>query len=145
MSSGPTAVALIRQFGIALPITGILVTLVPATISLFIAWKVMKLEAPLALGAVAGQQCSTPAITAVQSAAGNTTPLMSYTVIYALSNVVLPLLGPIVVAMAHALRLPGLVSRKDAGRRYVVAFLDMRVVASRYHQAGLVEVHHRAA
>ncbi|HCT75108.1 MAG TPA: aspartate-alanine antiporter [Micromonosporaceae bacterium] len=104
LGSGPTAVKLIRDFGIALPITGILITLVPACISLFVAWKVMRLEAPLALGAVAGQQCSTPAITAVQTAAGNTTPLMSYTVVYALSNVVLPLLGPIVVAMAHSLR-----------------------------------------
>lgn len=104
LSSGPTAVALIKQFGIALPITGILMTLIPATISLFVAWKLMKLEAPLALGAICGQQCSTPAITAVQTQAGNTTPLMSYTVIYALSNVVLPLLGPVVVAMAHALQ-----------------------------------------
>jgi aspartate-alanine antiporter len=104
LSSGPTAVTLIEQFGIALPITGILITLIPATISLFVAWKLMKLEAPLTLGAIAGQQCSTPAITAVQTEAGNTTPLMSYTVIYALSNVVLPLLGPVVVAMANSLQ-----------------------------------------
>jgi putative transport protein len=76
---------------------------IPASISLFVAWKIMKLPAPLALGAVAGQQCSTPAATAVQQAAGNTTPLMSYTIVYALSNVVLPLLGPIVVAMTGAL------------------------------------------
>src|SRR5581483_10227455 len=103
LSSGPTAVKLIRQFGFGLPVTGILITLVPACVSLFVAWKLMKLEAPLALGAVAGQQCSTPAITSVQAAAGNTTPLMSYTIIYALSNVVLPLLGPIVVAMTNAL------------------------------------------
>jgi putative transport protein len=82
----------------------ILVTLIPACISLFVAWKLMKLEAALALGAIVGQQCSTPAITSVKSLAGNTTPLMSYTVIYAISNVVLPLLGPIVVAMTHALQ-----------------------------------------
>ncbi|GHJ43104.1 hypothetical protein Cs7R123_04460 [Catellatospora sp. TT07R-123] len=37
-------------------------------------------------------RCSTPAATAVQQAAGNATPLMSYTIVYALSNVVLPLL-----------------------------------------------------
>ncbi|MEV0587049.1 aspartate-alanine antiporter [Nonomuraea sp. NPDC050310] len=103
LSSGPAAVALIQKFGFALPVTGVLITLIPATISLLVAFKVMKLPAPLALGAVAGQQCSTPAITAVQSQAGNTTPLMSYTIVYALSNVVLPLLGPIVVAMANAI------------------------------------------
>ncbi|WP_027346077.1 aspartate-alanine antiporter [Hamadaea tsunoensis] len=103
LSSGPEAVDLIKKYGISLPIAGILVTLIPATISLFVAWKLMKLPAPLTLGAVAGQQCSTPAATAVQQAAGNATPLMSYTIVYALSNVVLPLLGPIVVAMTGAL------------------------------------------
>jgi putative transport protein len=103
LSSGPQAVSLIQKYGVSLPIFGILMTLLPACISLFVGWKVMKLPAPLTLGAVAGQQCSTPAITAIQSAAGNATPLMSYTIVYALSNVVLPLLGPVVVAMAKAL------------------------------------------
>lgn len=102
LGSGPQAVELVEQYGLALPVAGILVTLVPASISLFVAWRLMRLPAPLALGSIAGQQCSTPAITAVQQAAGNTTPLMSYTIVYALSNVVLPLLGPIVVAMSGA-------------------------------------------
>ena len=103
LSSGPQAVDLIKQYGVSLAIAGLLITLIPASVSMFVAWKFMKLPAPLALGAVAGQQCSTPAITAVQTAAGNTTPLMSYTIVYALSNVVLPLLGPLVVAMTGAL------------------------------------------
>ncbi|MGH3679714.1 MAG: aspartate-alanine antiporter [Natronosporangium sp.] len=103
LGSGPEAVALVEQYGAALPIAGVLVTLIPASVSLFVAWRLMKLPAPLALGSIAGQQCSTPAITAVQQAAGNTTPLMAYTIVYALSNVVLPLLGPIVVAMSGAL------------------------------------------
>ncbi|MBB4913927.1 aspartate-alanine antiporter [Streptosporangium saharense] len=103
LSSGPQAVSLITKYGLALPLVGILVTLVPATISLVVGFKVLKLEPPLALGAVAGQQCSTPAITAIQQVAGNPTPLMSYTIVYALSNVALPLLGPIAVGMARSL------------------------------------------
>ncbi|HEY1176997.1 MAG TPA: aspartate-alanine antiporter [Phytomonospora sp.] len=103
LSSGPQAVELVEQFGFGLPIAGILMTLLPASVSLFVAWKLMKLPAPLALGAVTGQQCSTPGITAVQQAAGNATPLMAYTIVYALSNVALPLMGPVVVAMARAL------------------------------------------
>lgn len=103
LSSGPQAVTLIKQYGVSLAFAGLLMTLIPACVSMFVAWKVMKLPAPLALGSVAGQQCSTPAITAVQTAAGNTTPLMAYTIVYALSNVVLPLLGPVVVAMTGAL------------------------------------------
>ncbi|WP_218005663.1 aspartate-alanine antiporter [Actinomadura hibisca] len=103
LSSGPQAVELIGRYGFALPVAGILMTLVPASISLLVAWKVMKLPAPLALGSIAGQQCSTPAITAIQQAAGNSTPMMAYTIVYALSNVVLPLLGPVAVALARAL------------------------------------------
>lgn len=103
LTSGPQAVELVKKFGIGLPVTGVLMTLIPASISVFVAWKVMKLPAPLTLGAVTGQQCSTPGVTAVQQAAGNATPLMTYTVVYALSNIALPLMGPVVVAMAHAL------------------------------------------
>ncbi|WP_280229768.1 aspartate-alanine antiporter [Nocardia cyriacigeorgica] len=103
LTSGPQAVELVRKFGVGLPVAGVLMTAIPATISLLVAWKLMKLPAPLALGAITGQQCSTPGITAVQQVAGNATPLMSYTIVYALSNVVLPLLGPIVVAMATAM------------------------------------------
>lgn len=103
LSSGPQAVSLVKEFGIGLPIAGIAMTAIPACISLLVAWKVMHLPAPLALGAITGQQCSTPGVTAVQQAAGNATPLMAYTIVYAFSNVALPLLGPIVVAMAHAM------------------------------------------
>ncbi|MGW0249629.1 aspartate-alanine antiporter [Nocardia goodfellowii] len=103
LTSGPQAVELVRKFGWGLPIAGVLMTAVPACVSLLVAWKFMKLPAPLALGAITGQQCSTPGITAVQQVAGNATPLMSYTIVYALSNVALPLLGPIAVAMTEAL------------------------------------------
>jgi putative transport protein len=103
LSSGPTAVHLIQKYGASLPIAGILMTLIPACISLFVAFKLFKLPAPLGLGAVAGQQCSTPAITAIQQSAGNSTPLLSYTIVYALSNIALPILGPIVVAMVRSL------------------------------------------
>ncbi|MGV0745366.1 aspartate-alanine antiporter [Mycolicibacterium sp. XJ870] len=103
LSSGPQAVALVKEFGVGLPIAGVAMTAIPATVSLFVAWKVMRLPAPLTLGAITGQQCSTPGVTAVQQAAGNATPLMAYTIVYAFSNVALPLLGPVVVAMAHAM------------------------------------------
>ncbi|MED5810788.1 aspartate-alanine antiporter [Mycolicibacterium sp. 050232] len=103
LSSGPQAVALVKQFGIGLPIAGVAMTAIPACVSLLVAWKVMRLPAPLTLGAITGQQCSTPGVTAVQQAAGNATPLMAYTIVYAFSNVALPLLGPVVVAMAHAM------------------------------------------
>ena len=100
LASGPQALALVKKFGIALPLVGVAIALVPATISLFVGHKLLRLEAPVLLGAIAGQQCSTPALSAVQNAAGNATPLLGYTITYAISNVVLPLMGPLIVALA---------------------------------------------
>lgn len=103
LASGPQALTLIKQYGAALPVAGVLCTLVPAVTSFLIGWRLLRLEPPILLGCVAGQQCSTPAITAIQQAAGNSTPLIGYTVVYALSNVLLPLLGPVIVGLAGAL------------------------------------------
>lgn len=104
LSAGPSAVALIRQYGALLPVVAVLITIIPALLGLWVGWKVLGLPAPLVAGAIAGQQCSTPAATGVQRAAGNTTPLLSYTIVYAFSAVLLPLLGPLVVALSGVLR-----------------------------------------
>ncbi|CAG9176078.1 Aspartate/alanine antiporter [Cupriavidus laharis] len=103
LSAGPDAIKLIREYGLILPVAGILVSVVPAAISLFIGHRWLKLDTPILLGAVAGQHCSTPTIMALTSAAGNGTPVIGYTITYAISNVLLPLLGPVSVAMAGAL------------------------------------------
>jgi len=100
LSAGADALRLIREFGIALPLAGIVITLGPALASLFIGRWLLKLEVPMLLGAIAGQQCSTPAISALVGVTGNATPVIGYTITYALSNVLLPLLGPLVVGLA---------------------------------------------
>jgi aspartate-alanine antiporter len=100
LASGPQAIDLIRQYGVSLPLMGVLIAVIPASISLLVGHFMLKLEAPILLGAIAGQQCSTPALSAVQNAAGNSTPLLGYTITYAISNVVLPLMGPLIVALA---------------------------------------------
>jgi putative transport protein len=100
LASGPQAMGLVKQYGISLPLMGVAIAVLPAVCSLLVGHFLLKFEAPVLLGAIAGQQCSTPALSAIQSAAGNTTPLLGYTITYAISNVILPLMGPVVVAMA---------------------------------------------
>ncbi|MFC5608883.1 aspartate-alanine antiporter [Variovorax soli] len=100
LTSGPQAMGLVKQYGISLPLMGVAIAVLPAVCSLLVGHFLLKFEAPVLLGAIAGQQCSTPALSAIQSAAGNTTPLLGYTITYAISNVILPLMGPVVVAMA---------------------------------------------
>ncbi|ASL43430.1 Aspartate/alanine antiporter [Burkholderia sp. AD24] len=103
LSAGPDAIKLVREYGLALPVVGILMVLVPGLLSLWIGRAFLKLEAPMLLGAIAGQQCSTPAISALVGVTGNSTPVIGYTITYALSNVLLPLMGPIVVGLAGKL------------------------------------------
>ncbi|MGF6264750.1 putative transport protein [Paraburkholderia youngii] len=103
LSAGPDAIKLVREYGLALPLAGILMVLVPGLLSLWVGHALLKLEAPMLLGAIAGQQCSTPAISALVGVAGNSTPVIGYTITYALSNILLPLMGPVVVGLAGKL------------------------------------------
>ncbi|WP_233828375.1 aspartate-alanine antiporter [Paraburkholderia sp. ZP32-5] len=103
LSAGPDAIKLVREYGLALPVAGILMVLVPGLLSLWIGHALLKLEAPMLLGAIAGQQCSTPAISALVGVTGNSTPVIGYTITYALSNILLPLMGPVVVGLAGKL------------------------------------------
>ncbi len=103
LSAGPDALHLIEKYGLILPLAGVLISVIPAAVSLFIGHRWLRLDMPILLGAVAGQHCSTPTIMALTNAAGNGTPVIGYTITYAISNVLLPLLGPITVAMAGAL------------------------------------------
>ncbi|ETP61768.1 MULTISPECIES: aspartate-alanine antiporter-like transporter [Burkholderia] len=100
MSAGPDALHLVRSYGVALPIAGVLMVLVPGVLSLWIGTTVLKLEAPMQRGGIAGQQCSTPAISTLIGIAGNSAALIGYTITYAISNVLLPLAGPVMVALA---------------------------------------------
>jgi len=105
LSAGPDAVKLIAQYGIQLPVLGLLVSGIPAFISLMVGSRLMKIEAPILLGAIAGQHCSTPTITALVSQSQSSIPVIGYTVTYAISNVLLPLMGPVVVGVAMAMAL----------------------------------------
>ncbi|MDH7788698.1 putative transport protein [Ochrobactrum sp. 19YEA23] len=103
LSAGPDAIKLIMEYGLILPLLGLVVSFVPALVSLFVGAKLMKIDTPILLGAIAGQHCSTPTISALVSQAGNSTPVIGYTVTYAISNVLLPLMGPVIVGIASTL------------------------------------------
>ncbi|WP_313622445.1 aspartate-alanine antiporter [Achromobacter sp.] len=103
LSAGPDAVSLIREHGAVLPLIGLLVSLGPACLSLWVGHKLLKIEGPLLVGAIAGQHVSTPAISAILTASGSSVPLLGYTVTYAIANVLLPVLGPIIVSLAYHL------------------------------------------
>jgi aspartate-alanine antiporter len=102
LASAPSVLALLKTRGWELPISAILVSLVPTVASVYIGRYLLHIEPAILCGAIAGQQASTPAIKATEAAAGNSVPVIGYTVTYAIANVLLPLLGPIFVAVFAA-------------------------------------------
>ncbi|MEE4490248.1 aspartate-alanine antiporter [Streptomyces sp. BE230] len=102
LTAGPQAWPLLKEYGALLPFAGIAMVLIPATVSLIVGIKLLHIEKPLLIGAIAGQQCSTPAITSITQVAQSSVPLLGYTITYALSNFLLPLTGPILVGVLGA-------------------------------------------
>ncbi|AUG80946.1 aspartate:alanine antiporter [Kitasatospora sp. MMS16-BH015] len=99
MAAGPDAGPLLKQYPVLLPSAGILMVVVPAMLSLVVGRKLLKIEPPILIGAIAGQQCSTPAITAIGNVAQSSVPMLGYTITYTISNFLLPLTGPVLVGI----------------------------------------------
>jgi len=97
LAVGPQAWALLKEQGILLPILAIIVVLVPIVSSMYYARYVLKMNPVVICGALAGLLTCTAGLNAVVARAGSETPVLGYTVPYALANVFLTLLGPVIV------------------------------------------------
>jgi AspT/YidE/YbjL antiporter-like protein len=101
LSAGPKAVAAIQEQGFALLIAGALVTIVPLLVALCFGRFVLKLNPVVLLGALCGGQTVAAALSAVNEETGSMTPVLGFTVTYAISNVLLAVWGPVIVALTH--------------------------------------------
>ena len=99
LSAGPKAVAAIHEQGVALLLAGAVVTLVPMLVALFFGRFVLKLHPVILLGAVSGGQTVAASLSAVNEATESMTPVLGFTVTYAISNVLLAVWGPVIVAL----------------------------------------------
>jgi AspT/YidE/YbjL antiporter-like protein len=98
LAAGPQAVAAIQEQGVALLLAGAAVTLVPLVVALCFGRFVLKLNPVVLLGAVCGGQTVAAALNAVNEETDSTTPVLGFTVTYAISNVLLAVWGPVIVA-----------------------------------------------
>jgi AspT/YidE/YbjL antiporter-like protein len=98
LAAGPRAVAAIQEQGVALLLTGAAATLVPLVVGLLFGRFVLKLHPVILLGALCGGQTVAAALTAVNEEADSTAPVLGFTVTYAISNVLLAVWGPVIVA-----------------------------------------------
>jgi len=100
ITAGPQALVAIRQYGMTLFFLGVGVTLIPQIITFFFSYYILRIQNPIeALACVAGGRSANPAFAALLSKAGNATPVVSFTVTYAVANVFLTLWGPVIVGI----------------------------------------------
>lgn len=100
ISAGPQALVAIRQSGLTLLLLGVCVTLIPQVVTFFFSYFVLRIRNPIeALACVAGGRSANPAFAALLAKAGNATPVVAFTVTYAVANVFLTLWGPVIVGI----------------------------------------------
>ena len=100
ITAGPQALVAIQQHGITLFLLGVGVTLIPPILTFFFSFYVRRIRNPIeALACVAGGRSSNPAFAALLVKAGNSTPVVSFTITYAVANVFLTLWGPVIVGI----------------------------------------------
>lgn len=101
LSSGLEAVKTIRESGLTIFMVGVLVTVVPLLLTMVIGRYVIGYKnAAVLAGALSGSRSANPAFGEVLNKAGNSVPTVPFAITYALANVFLTLLGPLVVSLA---------------------------------------------
>ena len=99
ISCGPAFVAGLKAAGISLFLWGVFVTTVPFIVGIFAGKYLFKMHPGLVLGACAGARTTTAALGAIEEEAKSKVPALSYTVTYAVGNVLLITWGVVIVLM----------------------------------------------
>jgi AspT/YidE/YbjL antiporter-like protein len=100
ISAGPQVLTTLQEQGLSLFLFGIGVTLIPQVIGFYFSYYVLRIQNPIeALACVAGGRSANPAFAALLGKAGNATPVVTFTVTYAVANVLLTLWGPLIVGL----------------------------------------------
>jgi aspartate-alanine antiporter len=98
LGNGQAAWAAIQAHGLLLVGMGMVVTLVPLTVATIFAHRVLRMNPVIICGALAGAMTVDAAVTGACDVAESQTPVLGVAVPYAVGNVVLTVLGPIIVA-----------------------------------------------
>jgi len=89
----------LQSSGLALLVSGVFVTLVPALVGIGYGLYVLKMNPAILFGAMTGGMTSTPALGAVTRQAQSNMPAMGYVGVYAFANIVLTLAGQIFMVL----------------------------------------------
>lgn len=100
LQSGQQAVHTIAEKGISIFLIGVAVTVIPMLITMAVGRYVLRYDnVAVFAGALSGSRSANPAFGEVLDKAGNSVPTTPFAITYALANVFLTLLGPLVIAL----------------------------------------------
>ena len=99
LSAGPSFIAGIQKSGPSLILVGVVIALLPHTVSILFGRYILKMNPVILLGACTGAGTITAGLKAVQEEAQSKLPTLGYTVPYAIGNILLTAWGPVIVAM----------------------------------------------
>jgi putative transport protein len=93
------AVVLVQAHGLTLLGVGILVTLTPMVVGTLFAHRVLRMNPVVICGSLAGAMTVDAAVSGACDVAESQTPVLGVAVPYAIANVFLTVLGPIIVGL----------------------------------------------
>jgi putative transport protein len=99
LANGPAALAAIQAHGFTMFGIGVVVTLTPLIVGTLFAHRVLRMNPVVVCGALAGAMTVDAAVTGACEVAESQTPVLGVAVPYAVANVVLTVLGPIIVGL----------------------------------------------
>jgi putative transport protein len=101
LNSGLQAVVTIKQSGLTIFLLGVVVTIVPLILTMLFGRYLLKYNnAAILAGALSGARSANPAFGGVLDKAESAVPTVPFAITYAIANVLLTLLGPLVVGLA---------------------------------------------
>ena len=98
LGNGQAAWSAIQAHGMLLVGMGFVVTIVPLVVATIFAHRILRMNPVIICGALAGAMTVDAAVTGACEVAESQTPVLGVAVPYAVGNVVLTVLGPIIVA-----------------------------------------------
>src|SRR6478736_2506153 len=99
LAAGPSFFSGLQKSGISLVFVGLVIAILPHTVSILFGRYVLRMNPVIVLGACSGAGTITAALRAIQEEAQSDLPALGYTVPYAIGNIVLTAWGPVLVAM----------------------------------------------
>ena len=100
LNSGLQAVTTIKQLGVTIFLLGVVVTMLPLLLTMLFGRYVLKYDnAAILAGALSGSRSANPAFGGVLDKAESAVPTVPFAITYAIANVLLTLLGPLVVGL----------------------------------------------